>query len=165
MAPYRTNEIDIRTLSYTFTFHARAIDFVAAARRAPSQSQLSPVRSKASTNSQKANSRIVMAIRQPNLFNMAHLFVLSLATVGKRTNFCNRSFVRCCCRVSNHSISRAGCVARSRIALPGFCGVDRGRTTLPLAASDGDIPRMAFARRPVAESRGLNHHLIGRSRV
>jgi hypothetical protein len=32
--------------------------------------------------SRKANSRIVTAIRQPNLFNMAHCFVLSLATVG-----------------------------------------------------------------------------------
>ena len=32
--------------------------------------------------SRKANSRIVTAIRQPDLFNMAHCFVLSLATVG-----------------------------------------------------------------------------------
>jgi hypothetical protein len=31
--------------------------------------------------SRKPNSRIVRAIRQPNLFNMAHCFVLSLATV------------------------------------------------------------------------------------
>jgi hypothetical protein len=35
--------------------------------------------------SRKANSRIVTAIRQPNLFNMAHCFVLSLATVGSGT--------------------------------------------------------------------------------
>ena len=46
------------------------------------------------------------------------------------------------------------------IALPGFSDDDGGRTTLLLAASDGDIPRMAFARRPVAESVGLNHFLV-----
>jgi hypothetical protein len=36
---------------------------------------------------------------------------------------------------------------------------------LLLAASYGDIPRMAFARRPVAESAGLNHRLLRRLRV
>jgi hypothetical protein len=36
---------------------------------------------------------------------------------------------------------------------------------LLLAASYGDIPRMAFARRPVAEQAGLNRLLLRRSRI
>jgi len=44
-------------------------------------------------------------------------------------------------------------------ALSRFSNDDRGRTPVLLAASYGDIPRMAFARRTVAESVGLNHSL------
>ena len=50
------------------------------------------------------------------------------------------------------------------MALRGFCDDDRGRTPLFLAAGYGDIPWMAFARRPGAESAGLNHRLPSRPR-
>ena len=38
-------------------------------------------------NSRKASSRTVRAIRQPNLFNPAHFFALSVATVGETQSF------------------------------------------------------------------------------
>ena len=49
---------------------------------------------------------------------------------------------------------------RIYFALSSFSDDDRGRTPLLLAAGYGDISRMAFTRRTVAESVGLNHRLL-----
>ena len=81
-----TNEIEIRGPIPYFP-RLGAIDFVAAAIREPVPVLLTAGRRKASINSRKANSRTVKAIRQPDLFNMAHFFALSLATVGERQPF------------------------------------------------------------------------------
>ena len=84
MAPYRTNEIDIRE---AILHLPRASDrFRRCCKTATVPVLINCMAAvKPPSTRVRRNSRTVMAIRQPNLFNMAHFFALSLATVGKRS--------------------------------------------------------------------------------
>jgi hypothetical protein len=86
MAPYRTNEIDIRE---TILHLARASDRFRRCRKTGFFPVLINCRAAVRAPSSRArrNSRTVIATRQPNLFKMAHFSTLSLATVGGNAAF------------------------------------------------------------------------------
>ena len=67
-------------------------------------------------------------------------------------------YLCCCCASLRRRSSGRIC-----FALSGLSDDDRGRIPVLLAASYGDISRMAFTRRTVAESVGLNHSLASAS--
>ena len=84
-----TNESEIRGPIPYFP-RLGAIDFVAAAIREPVPVLLTAGGRKASINSRKASGQIVpnnKGHQKVDLFNMAHFFALSLATVGEMESF------------------------------------------------------------------------------